>query len=271
MSHSGSTLLNLMLGASKGTVALGEVSMTWQSLGSGGKYPRVCSCGALVPECQLWGPVARDVEKSDGLSYLPFYQSMLDQIQRLYGDRVCVIESSKALDPLQELRGRYGEILRTIYLVRDIRGYIYAARNRRNRRTRTEPSSENMGLEALRWYRQNRSIKARLDRSGFPYFQIGYEELCCSPAPVFQKLSEFTGVSFDPDTSKPTLENSHVLRGNRMRKNKNKMAGIKYDDHWRSDPWLNRNRWMIWPFLSWNRKNVYGNSVTPVPDWTKNT
>ena len=72
LSHSGSTLLNLMLGASKGTVALGEVSLTWRSLGSGGKYPGVCSCGAPVPDCQLWGPVVRHSEKSDGPGFLEF-------------------------------------------------------------------------------------------------------------------------------------------------------------------------------------------------------
>lgn len=262
--HSGSTLLNLMLGAGSGTLALGEISLTRTSLDSERQNLRICSCGEPMSDCPLWGPVVDKFNRSDNQSYLDFYQDILDQARLLYGANINVIESSKTLGPLEELRGRFGATMSTIYLLRDVRGHVYASR----RRLRSGNVSFGFaGLEAMKWYRQNRAIKVRLDRSGFPYFQMGYEELCASPSPVIQELSGFTGVAFDPGTSKPTLENSHVLRGNRMRRNKNKMAGIRYDDRWRSDPWLRRTRWMIWPFLPWNRKNVYGNAVAAPLDW----
>lgn len=262
LAHSGSTLLNLLLGACNNTVALGEVALSRSALGSDVALSKSCSCGAPVMDCALWGPVAAQLQRSGKLSYVEYYRLIVEQVERIYASDVAIVESSKTLDPLEGLGGHYADALRTIYLIRDVRGYIVAARKRCFRKKRRTGFA---GMEALRWYRQNRAVKARLDRMGLPYFQLGYEEFCTNPAVVFGQLSSFTGVDFDTTVTTPSLENSHILRGNRMRKSKTKMSGIRYDDDWRSDPWLRRNFWAVWPFLRWNNKNVYGNLVMEEP------
>lgn len=54
-SHSGSTLLGMLLGAQPGVCSVGELKAT--SLGDPERYR--CSCGSLIKECTFWKKVAR--------------------------------------------------------------------------------------------------------------------------------------------------------------------------------------------------------------------
>ncbi|MDA9981539.1 sulfotransferase [Gammaproteobacteria bacterium] len=258
LAHSGSTLLNLLLGANEDTVAVGEVSQTLKALYKKNRFTRKCSCGQLIPDCPLWGNVYNRMLGTGSLSYGEQFQIMLEEINRFYGENIAVIESSKAIDPLMKVNARHASKLSTIYLIRDVRGYVYAAYARQSG---SRATAKFAAVEAFRWFRENRAIKIRLNAAGIPFFQLGYEELCSQPAKMFNALTEFTGVYFDPGIPKPSLVNSHIWIGNRMRNNKQKMSGIHYDDSWARDEWFKRQRWVMWPYLGWNKKNVYINRL----------
>ena len=63
-SHSGSTLLAMLVGAHRDTCSVGELKAT--SLGDVNKYP--CSCGALLKECGFWQDVSRRMQHR-GISF----------------------------------------------------------------------------------------------------------------------------------------------------------------------------------------------------------
>lgn len=259
LAHSGSTLLNLLLGNHENAVSLGEVSRAFNALSRVNAGDDRCSCGLTVAHCPVWSGVWTRLDWSGEVAYLAAYQCLLEQVERTYGDGAVVVESSKTQDPLSQLYTRYPDLVSAIYLVRDLRGYVHASHHRgmTRRRARTQP----VALAAWRWHRENRAIKAQLDRSGVRYFQLGYEELCSQPGKVLELLAGFTGIALDPRIVKPTLKNSHVLRGNRMRKSKRKMSGIRYDDSWTTDAWLRRRAWLLLPFLRWNAANAYPNAL----------
>jgi hypothetical protein len=264
LAHSGSTLLNLLLGANANTVAVGEVSRTLSRLHIEKELFRPCSCGQLIPDCALWGKVHNRMLEAGSLSYDEQFQIMLEEIYRIYGENISVIDSSKAIDPLMKVNARHAPRLSTIYLIRDVRGYVYATHARQSG---SRVTAKFAAVEAFRWFRENRAIKIRLTAAGIPFFQLGYEELCSHPSNIFNALSEFTGTYFDPDILKPSLVNSHIWIGNRMRKDSRKMSGIHYDDRWTRDECLKKQRWAMWPFLGWNKKNVYVNQLGKPPRW----
>lgn len=63
-SHSGSTLLAMLLGAHPDTCSVGELKAT--SLGNVDQYP--CSCGTLLKRCVFWKEVSRRMEQR-GISF----------------------------------------------------------------------------------------------------------------------------------------------------------------------------------------------------------
>ena len=63
-SHSGSTLLAMLLGNHPEICTVGEMKHT--SIGDVDRYR--CSCGALIRACGFWNDVARDM-RSRGLDY----------------------------------------------------------------------------------------------------------------------------------------------------------------------------------------------------------
>lgn len=63
-SHSGSTLLAMLLGSHPDVVTVGELKHT--SIGDVSRYR--CSCGALITECAFWTDVTRDV-RAQGIDF----------------------------------------------------------------------------------------------------------------------------------------------------------------------------------------------------------
>lgn len=60
----------------------------------------------------------------------------------------------------------------------------------------------------------------------------------------------------------PKNSECHIIRGNRMRYDKEKLHSIFYDNRWfYSKKYLLLN-WLFYPFIDWNIKNVYLNIKT---------
>jgi len=60
LGHSGSTLLDLMLGSHPRLVSLGEVHAT---IARAAEKQNVCTCGKAADDCPVWGPVLAAVRK----------------------------------------------------------------------------------------------------------------------------------------------------------------------------------------------------------------
>ena len=60
--HSGSTLLDLLLGSVPGVLSMGEVNTIWSRAAARRDH---CSCGELLDDCTLWGAVNSAVAAAD--------------------------------------------------------------------------------------------------------------------------------------------------------------------------------------------------------------
>ena len=95
LSHSGSTVLDMLLTTGGKAVGLGQV---WTVLRETPERTavRVCSCGKPAPDCPVWGPVVARLA-ADGAAIAPEdrYRLVLDSVAKNYGAELAVIDSSK--------------------------------------------------------------------------------------------------------------------------------------------------------------------------------
>ena len=76
LGHSGSTILDLALGAHPSIVGLGEALRVLEQLRGALRFERRCTCGALAGTCPVWGPL---------LEWLPQHDDrpLLEKVDRL--------------------------------------------------------------------------------------------------------------------------------------------------------------------------------------------
>ena len=186
LGHSGSTILDLALGAHPQVVGLGEAVRVLsrpapdeahkgpQQLRGALRFERSCTCGALAADCPVWGPL---------LSWLPAHddQPLADKFDRLLQPLLSasprwVVDSFQADEQLLEARA-LGRPLRVMKPATSAPGAFESRRG-------VERHGRGGGVgwrSLLRWWRVNRQLDQRLKRSGHPVFRLGYEELALAP------------------------------------------------------------------------------------------
>ena len=163
LGHSGSTILDLALGAHSQVVGLGEAARVLarptpeeahkgpQKLRGDLRFERRCTCGALAADCPLWGPL---------LDWLPGHddQPLEQKFNRLVQPLAAasprwVVESFQADEQLLEARS-LGRPVRVIQLTRDVRSWVHSESRRGVAR---HGRGAAVGWRSLlRWWRMNR-------------------------------------------------------------------------------------------------------------------
>ena len=106
--HSGTTLLNLLLGAAEDTVALGEVKYgAWLMPGAPADADPAslrCDCGVHPTECELWGPTFDGLPPAgpSGFDDVELFARLARHTERVAGRRV------QRLDERQDLGEHVG-------------------------------------------------------------------------------------------------------------------------------------------------------------------
>ena len=270
LGHSGSTILDLALGAHPQVVGLGEAVRVLsrpapdeahkgpQQLRGDLRFERSCTCGALAADCPVWGPL---------LSWLPAHddQPLADKFDRLLQPLLpasprWVVDSFQADEQLLEARA-LGRPLRVIQLTRDVRSWVHSESRRGVER---HGRGGGVGWRSLlRWWRVNRQLDQRLKRSGHPVFRLGYEELALAPEQALRGLCRWLELDFDPAMLSPGIRStSHIVSGNRMRFEAGRSDAIRYDAAWMasSAPVL-RLAPLLPPVARLNRRLVYSNAL----------
>jgi hypothetical protein len=234
LDRSGTSLLQFLVGALPGYVALGEILSL---IGSPQAISRAgtssCSCGTTIAECSFWGELVPRL-KGDG-SYAP----VLEHFERIYPGQVPVDSSKDASVVLRQVPDS-----RVLFSIRDVRGWT-VSQNRQNL------------LGFLCWYRGNRRLTAILrDRD---HLVVGYSELALRTEQSFHRVAEFLGISDDPpDFRTFGSAEHHAVHVNRMKNQPEKMRTVAYDYRWfRETKWV--MPWVLLPFVrSFNNDFVYG-------------
>jgi hypothetical protein len=209
------------------------------------------------------------------------YDVVLDAFYTHFGEGAIPVDASKTVDALQVLVDRKID-LRTLFLIRDVRPWVVSMRKNLEKRAdlRFVDLAKKYKLKApvewvwrrpskffWHWYLLNRQTQQFLLQQGIPAFQVGYEELCLYPELITSKIGEFLGISFEPEMVSLGASESHIILGNRMRRQPEKRVRIYYDHRWFFDrSWLLPS--LVFPrIMTYNAREVYQN--TSQHDWLK--
>ena len=269
LGHSGSTLLDLILGAHPSVVGLGEASRVllsssadefaayqlndWSSV-----YNKPCTCGSMVDECELWSrffsnwPNRRKASFEDEFSRLisPLSNQSIDWIVDSYQSDERLLDLHRSVRPV-----------RVIHLTRDVRSWIHSEARRGVTRFGRGRSVGWRGLQ--RWVRVNWKLEKKLRQSSLQSFRLGYEELALAPEASLKLLCDWLGIDFCWDMLRPKdSSRSHIIAGNRMRYLAGRRNRIEYDGAWLSSNGFPLRASLMAPGVaSLNQRLVYSNNV----------
>lgn len=263
LGHSGSTLLDLVLGGHERFIGLGEVANTVARAGVvGPDEGPTCSCGRPAAGCPFWSDVDARLRAEPDAALARRYEIVFEAFAELFGGDVTPVDSSKSRGFLDVLHGSRSFDLRVLFLLKDVRNFaISAIDNAARKRAEGQRREAVTAFGAFRaWHRNNCDLRAYLDRERLPAFQFGYEEFCLAPERIARSLCEFLEVEFQPEMLRVCGSGSHVLRGNRMRSQPEKRS-LSYDHRW-----FTRREWLLPSLLCprimrFNREQVYSNGL----------
>ena len=248
LGHSGTTILDLALGAHPQMVGVGEAARILErpspsdahrgpaQLRGALRFKRRCTCGEIAAECPVWGPV---------LAWLPEHDhcSLAVKMQRL----IHSLEGAQALDSsatswvIDSYQGDFSLPfeqdldldIRVIHLTRDLRSWVHSRARSDRERGRWFP-----GLKPLlRWCWMNARHERRLQACPHPVLRLGYEQLALDPEGTLRRICAWLGLEMSEQMLQPGhFSTSHLLSGNRMRFDAKSSAAIRYDASWMEAP-----------------------------------
>lgn len=255
LGHSGSTILDLVLGAHSGVIGLGEINRLLKAevsdFSSKDFTEILCSCGNNMDDCMFWSEVKKNVLKTGAQSVISRYDQLLRIFQSIYGVDKILVDSSKTITPyLLDLKKKHD--LRIIFLARDFRSWSFSISLKSNRKMATLP---------LRWKKGNNRLLSFLDKNSFDYFNLGYEEFALYPDRIIPELCAYLDIEFEKGMLSPASSSSHIIRGNTGRGDPEKRTAISYDARWMTSIRSAMISFLYFPMLSYNNKIVFSNFI----------
>jgi len=250
LGHSGSTVLDMALGAHPEIVGLGEIYAVLNHKDHLNLFEKsTCSCGKKGNDCDFWKE-AKDIATSNELNEEK-YLKLIDLFDRLYNNNLILVDSSKNSYPyLKMLNAKFD--LRILYLSRDFRSWSYS----RSSRTRKP-----LVYLILRWFLENKKLLYVLKKYKLNYFKVGYEELAHFPELILKKVSTYTGIEFHDSMLSPANTKSHIISGNIARVDNSKKTKFYYDMKWMVSGRLNFVSGFFSCFSKFNNKLIYTNII----------
>jgi hypothetical protein len=270
--RSGSTLLDLMLGASPGAVSVGELRHIW-NLGFG--RDEFCGCGELFSACPFWSAVVDDAfgaAEVDGPALSATQERLLRSrnVLGLASPRLAsagllrereawrerhlhllhaiaraaaattVVDSSK--NPMYGLlvAGMPGIDFRVVHLVRDSRAVAYSW----TKRLKPHPLRGGEPVfdlaadwQAGSWWLLANALSETLPALRRHYLRVRYEDLARRPGPVIARVCAFAGleaVAPLPGSSHEfSLGVHHTTGGNPLRWEQG-ITRVRPDTEWKA-------------------------------------
>ncbi len=225
------------------------------------RYERLCTCGLTAAQCPVWGELLEWLPAHDHLPLAAKFRRLMEAVSlagvhSAEGDD-WLIDSYQ--DDLELPFATFADLeVRVVFLVRDLRSWVHSRmRDRRNQ------GKALLGLRNVaRWYRMNRRFERALQGCGKPVLSLGYEELALAPRQALGRLCAWLDLPFEESMLTPgTATGSHILSGNQVRFDPQKIRQIRYDSSWLSAPAWPASAALTLPFLAeMNHRLVYSHS-----------
>lgn len=247
LGHSGSTILDMSLGAIPGITGLGELKTILDDSTRERHYASTCSCGKIATKCPVWKDLPGVLENKNSIN--DKLEAAIQHARNILGEDVILVDTSKNSYRYLEYLDRNHD-LEVIYLTRDIRSWSYS---------RAISTKRSVLYYILRWWAENRKLLTALKRMGIKPHFFGYEEIALYPEHLLKLLTEKTGLPYSYEMLIPGKTSSHIISGNVARVDDEKRKAWVYDARW-----LLSRRILFWSpllifFRSMNSKLVYSN------------
>ncbi|MDF1586058.1 sulfotransferase [Marinimicrococcus flavescens] len=260
--HSGSTLLNIILGQHPDAMGAGEL---FRLAGPAWRSGELCSCGEPLQSCPVWREIVRRWEGEAGSGAMAAYRELqaicesrrpwqprradrdaygrlslglFAAIREVTGKPV-IVDSSKLPARAAALARVPGLDLRVLHLVRDGRGVAWSLRRRMAKDLQAGLQAAKRQRSALRtglmWMLANLATE-RTARGLAPgrAMRLRYETLVAEPVESLTRVGELAGLDMRGLAASlaagGSLAPGHVMAGNRLR-----MAGtlsLRADSEW---------------------------------------
>ena len=270
LGHSGSTILDLALGAHPSVLGLGEAVRVLdkplpeeprqgpRDLRSDLRFKLPCTCGDSAGDCLVWGPILSWLREHDDRPLIEKFKRLIDPL--MSASTRWLVESFQSDHQLIHAVD-LGIPVRVVYLVRDVRSWSH---NEARRGVTRYGRGITVGWRSLlRWWRVNRRTERLLQDSGHPIFHLGYEELALQPEAALRKLCDWLDIAFDLSMLEPGLNSrSHIVLGNPMLAKPVETHAIRYDAAWLTSTALSLRVAPLLPSVAaMNRRLVYSQGL----------
>jgi hypothetical protein len=242
LTHSGTTLLDVLLSRHPNVVGLGEVRLV-----IGPRSPKLyeedrrCTCGSLMSGCPFWSVVRTRLVDEKPPDIRARYEILFDTFVSVFGPSAWMADASKSRRALADLVAT-GAPARVVHLARDVRGWITS-------RHTTEQLGRRSALYlSMTWYRENRAFERFIREKELRSLPVLYDELCLNPRPQLDRIFAFMDLPpFAEDHAKP---NHHISSGN-LGVRRAELHEVRYDHRW-----FRRSNWLL-PMLLLPRVRQY--------------
>ncbi len=241
LSHSGSTLLDLMLNAHPQVASVGELKQLGRfarfeqrKKNSNKKKKHACTCAAeSLWECPFWSRVNTLTKRATGQTIGELNVEDYDNVESFQKDNVAlfeaisavagkeyIVDSSKSRLRLKLLMDNPALDMFPVFLVRDPKGQLCSSLYK---------NKSNMRNMIASYVGTNRDIYSMI--RDIPHAVVRYEKLVLSPEHTLGLLMESIGLRLDPDQLNWAGQERHNVGGNGMRRGTK--SDLKLDDRWR--------------------------------------
>ena len=273
--HSGSTLLDRIIGSNPECFSVGEIRQWSKALEKPELFIKEanveCSCGKEVKECGFYAKVTGGFQRQYKIdahlnlrNYLSLlwnlytfkdmesvriprddYLELIGDIEKTTGHKI-LVDSSKTLINLIKLikSGQYH--VKLIYLSRDIRGVANSY---------NKIPYYNFYLSVINWVATNILYRRFLKAMQIRHIKIGYDNLARNPDIYIRELGDWLGMDITGYINGINQTEYHQIAGNNVRFREFK--GIRYDNSWKRELKFFKRSLVQLFGLVFNRRFVY--------------
>ncbi len=227
-SHSGSTLLDLVLGSHSKIESLGEAKKIPQVLEKlrdpSGETP-LCSCHEPINRCGFWSAVLKlddgTFAEREEITQKPDADLGLARRALAFRGRKVLLDSSKNLGRLRYLSLALEFDVTCLHLTRDPRAVAFSAVRKIEKKTGPlDPVSRwrLLAKHAIDWASLNRKIRSRYRlKKSLTYLALRYEDFVIAPESTLAKILNPIGLEFEAAQMQFRNFTHHNIEGNRLR------------------------------------------------------
>ena len=246
-SHSGSTLLDLLLGSHPAIESVGEAKKIPAVAARirAGENP-LCTCREPVVTCAFWRQVMpadpAELQKNAAANAALFRSALTS------GGKQIALDSSKTSGRAEMLARSELFDLTLVHLVRDSRAIAYSNRRKQSRAPAEQQGAYRLVPSVRGWRKLNlRTRRLFRDRPGVRYVPIRYEDLTADPRAELQRVLEAVGLPWEESMLRYREHTHHNIEGNRMRMETG--SAIRADNEYLQA--MSASDWWTATLLSW--------------------